>query len=80
MPLAQEQLSPQWLNSLLAAVPWILIFLVAWFFMYRELKREKHRKDELEATRAQVAALQRRVDELSKSSDSSQSQRISNHR
>lgn len=63
--LAQEQPHPQWLNEVLATVPWIVILLFLWFFIFRFLRRETRRREELEAARAQVAALEEKLRELS---------------
>jgi hypothetical protein len=69
MLLAQEQPHPQWLSDFLAMVPWIVLFLFAWFFIYRFMTREKRRREELEAAKTHAAALQRQLDEVSKRSD-----------
>jgi flagellar biosynthesis/type III secretory pathway M-ring protein FliF/YscJ len=69
MLLAQEQPHPQWLNDLLALVPWVIIFLFLWFFIFRFLKRATQRRKELEAARAHAAALQQQLDQMSKAKE-----------
>lgn len=59
--LAQEPTHPQWLNELLAAVPWIVIFLFLWFFIFCFLRRENRRREELESAKARIDILEQKL-------------------
>ena len=65
MIVAQQEQHAQWLSELLATVPWIVLFLFTWFFIYRFLKKEKRRREELAEAQAQVAHLKQQLEELS---------------
>jgi len=65
MPLLQEKSPPQWFNELLATIPWMVIFLFAWFFIYRAMKRKKRHDEELRISKERVIDLERQL-ELSK--------------
>jgi flagellar biosynthesis/type III secretory pathway M-ring protein FliF/YscJ len=67
MTLAQEVSHPEWLNYLLAAVPWIVIFLVVWPVCFFLLRRANRRRVELEAAKGEAEALRAELDRRSSS-------------
>jgi hypothetical protein len=70
MLIAEEIAHPQWINDLLATVPWLIIFLFLWFFTYRALKRNNRRSKELRAAQERVAVLEQQLKQVSQGNES----------
>jgi hypothetical protein len=64
MLLAQPEQAPQWLNHVLAFVPWLIIFLFIWAFVFHSLRKKQREDSALQEIQARLALLEQKLDQL----------------
>lgn len=63
MFLAQIEQQRPWLSVLLSLVPWILVFLFLWAFVYGILKRSRDSDIQFKQMQLRMDLLERKLDE-----------------
>lgn len=66
--MPDPQATPQWLNSFMALVPWIVIFLFIWIAVYQFLRR-KRAEAALSTLEARLASVEQKLERLTAQQD-----------
>jgi hypothetical protein len=62
--LAEADQDPGWLNTFMALVPWIIIFMFLWAAIFQFLRKDKRANSNLRVMEERITALEKAVAEL----------------